>query len=109
MSCLDVMYQVYGPPQPYFAAAYTPYHQVRGCSGGAGTSGAPQTTKEPLPERSPEPLSARSDRQAVKYAGMPGAQLIIFSWSICCPEKAPSRAKMHLSLPRKQMRMVPTT
>lgn len=22
------MYQVYGPPQPYFAAAYTPYHQV---------------------------------------------------------------------------------
>lgn len=29
MSCLDVMYQVYGPPQPYFAAAYTPYHQVR--------------------------------------------------------------------------------
>ncbi|KAB0338098.1 hypothetical protein E2I00_018161 [Balaenoptera physalus] len=27
MSCLDVMYQVYGPPQPYFAAAYTPYHQ----------------------------------------------------------------------------------
>ncbi|XP_072853576.2 transcription cofactor vestigial-like protein 2 isoform X2 [Pogona vitticeps] len=22
MSCLDVMYQVYGPPQPYFAAAY---------------------------------------------------------------------------------------
>lgn len=29
MSCLDVMYQVYGPPQPYFAAAYSPYHQVR--------------------------------------------------------------------------------
>lgn len=28
MSCLDVMYQVYGPPQPYFAAAYSPYHQV---------------------------------------------------------------------------------
>ncbi|XP_037013975.1 transcription cofactor vestigial-like protein 2 isoform X3 [Artibeus jamaicensis] len=27
MSCLDVMYQVYGPHQPYFAAAYTPYHQ----------------------------------------------------------------------------------
>ncbi|XP_054840663.1 transcription cofactor vestigial-like protein 2 isoform X2 [Eublepharis macularius] len=27
MSCLDVMYQVYGPPQPYFAAAYSPYHQ----------------------------------------------------------------------------------
>ncbi|KAM5263078.1 transcription cofactor vestigial-like protein 2 isoform 2-T2 [Ctenodactylus gundi] len=27
MSCLEVMYQVYGPPQPYFAAAYTPYHQ----------------------------------------------------------------------------------
>lgn len=26
MSCLDVMYQVYGPPQPYFAAAYSPYH-----------------------------------------------------------------------------------
>eukprot|EP00079_Xenopus_tropicalis_P025160 XP_012818297.1 PREDICTED: transcription cofactor vestigial-like protein 2 isoform X2 [Xenopus tropicalis] len=25
MSCLDVMYQVYGPPQPYFAAAYSPY------------------------------------------------------------------------------------
>ncbi|NWI32327.1 VGLL2 protein, partial [Sula dactylatra] len=29
MSCLDVMYQVYGPPQPYFAAAYSPYRQVR--------------------------------------------------------------------------------
>lgn len=29
MSCLDVMYQVYGPPQPYFAAAYGPYPQVR--------------------------------------------------------------------------------
>ncbi|XP_059324987.1 transcription cofactor vestigial-like protein 2 isoform X1 [Ammospiza nelsoni] len=27
MSCLDVMYQVYGPSQPYFAAAYSPYHQ----------------------------------------------------------------------------------
>uniref|UniRef100_U3K951 Vestigial like family member 2 n=1 Tax=Ficedula albicollis TaxID=59894 RepID=U3K951_FICAL len=27
MSCLDVMYQVYGPPQPYLAAAYSPYHQ----------------------------------------------------------------------------------
>ncbi|KAM8809524.1 transcription cofactor vestigial-like protein 2 isoform 2-T2 [Eudromia elegans] len=28
MSCLDVMYQVYGAaPQPYFAAAYSPYHQ----------------------------------------------------------------------------------
>ncbi|KAM9421288.1 transcription cofactor vestigial-like protein 2 isoform 1-T1 [Salvelinus alpinus] len=29
MSCLDVMYQVYGPPpQPYFSAAYSPYdHQ----------------------------------------------------------------------------------
>ncbi|XP_074846789.1 transcription cofactor vestigial-like protein 2 isoform X2 [Carettochelys insculpta] len=27
MSCLDVMYQVYGPPQPYFAAAYSPYPQ----------------------------------------------------------------------------------
>ncbi|XP_063773275.1 transcription cofactor vestigial-like protein 2 isoform X2 [Pseudophryne corroboree] len=27
MSCLDVMYQVYGPPQSYFAAAYSPYHQ----------------------------------------------------------------------------------
>ncbi|XP_015413271.1 PREDICTED: transcription cofactor vestigial-like protein 2 [Myotis davidii] len=27
MSCLDVMYQVYGPHQPYFATAYTPYHQ----------------------------------------------------------------------------------
>ncbi|KFV84809.1 Transcription cofactor vestigial-like 2 [Struthio camelus australis] len=34
MSCLDVMYQVYGPPQPYFAAAYSPYHQV--CAGGSG-------------------------------------------------------------------------
>ncbi|NXC14850.1 VGLL2 protein, partial [Corythaeola cristata] len=34
MSCLDVMYQVYGPPQPYFAAAYSPYHQVR--AGGSG-------------------------------------------------------------------------
>lgn len=32
MSCLDVMYQVYGPHQPYFAAAYTPYHQVRAFS-----------------------------------------------------------------------------
>lgn len=29
MSCLDVMYQVYGPPQSYFAAAYSPYHPVR--------------------------------------------------------------------------------
>ncbi|KAM6181914.1 transcription cofactor vestigial-like protein 2 [Erethizon dorsatum] len=27
MSCLEVMYQVYGAPQPYFAAAYAPYHQ----------------------------------------------------------------------------------
>lgn len=34
MSCLDVMYQVYGPPQSYFAAAYSPYHPVR-----AGDSG----------------------------------------------------------------------
>uniref|UniRef100_A0A8C1FCL9 Vestigial-like family member 2a n=1 Tax=Cyprinus carpio carpio TaxID=630221 RepID=A0A8C1FCL9_CYPCA len=29
MSCLDVMYQVYGPPQPYFTAAYTPYHHQK--------------------------------------------------------------------------------
>ncbi|XP_007897838.1 transcription cofactor vestigial-like protein 2a isoform X2 [Callorhinchus milii] len=28
MSCLDVMYQVYGP-QPYFAAAYSPYHHQK--------------------------------------------------------------------------------
>lgn len=34
MSCLDVMYQVYGPPQSYFAAAYSPYHPVR--AGGSG-------------------------------------------------------------------------
>ncbi|XP_035379863.1 transcription cofactor vestigial-like protein 2a isoform X1 [Electrophorus electricus] len=27
MSCLDVMYQVYPPPQSYFAATYSPYHQ----------------------------------------------------------------------------------
>ncbi|KFO77163.1 Transcription cofactor vestigial-like 2 [Cuculus canorus] len=27
MSCLDVVYQVYGPPQPCFAAAYSAYHQ----------------------------------------------------------------------------------
>ncbi|XP_023570000.1 transcription cofactor vestigial-like protein 2 isoform X1 [Octodon degus] len=27
MSCLEVMYQVYGAPQPYFAAAYAPYPQ----------------------------------------------------------------------------------
>lgn len=79
MSCLDVMYQVYGPPQPYFAAAYTPYHQVRVYSGGAGTGGAPQTTKEPLPERSLEPLSARGDRQAAKDARMPGPILILFN------------------------------
>ncbi|KAI4887678.1 hypothetical protein NFI96_014867, partial [Prochilodus magdalenae] len=26
MSCLDVMYQVYAPPQPYFTATYSPYH-----------------------------------------------------------------------------------
>ncbi|XP_028808905.1 transcription cofactor vestigial-like protein 2a [Denticeps clupeoides] len=29
MSCLDVMYQVYGAPQPYFAAAYSPYHHQK--------------------------------------------------------------------------------
>ncbi|XP_048841514.1 transcription cofactor vestigial-like protein 2a isoform X2 [Brienomyrus brachyistius] len=29
MSCLDVMYQVYGPPQPYFAATYSPYHHQK--------------------------------------------------------------------------------
>ncbi|KAM4633320.1 transcription cofactor vestigial-like protein 2a [Polymixia lowei] len=30
MSCLDVMYQVYGPPpQPYFTAAYSPYHHQK--------------------------------------------------------------------------------
>ncbi|TRY58202.1 hypothetical protein DNTS_017413 [Danionella cerebrum] len=29
LRCLDVMYQVYGPPQPYFAAAYTPYHHQK--------------------------------------------------------------------------------
>uniref|UniRef100_A0A8C5CRN9 Transcription cofactor vestigial-like protein 2 n=1 Tax=Gadus morhua TaxID=8049 RepID=A0A8C5CRN9_GADMO len=30
MSCLDVMYQVYGsPPQPYFATAYSPYHHQK--------------------------------------------------------------------------------
>ncbi|XP_048387433.1 transcription cofactor vestigial-like protein 2a isoform X1 [Stegostoma tigrinum] len=28
MSCLDVMYQVYGP-QPYFTAAYSPYHHQK--------------------------------------------------------------------------------
>lgn len=43
MSCLDVMYQVYGPPQPYFAAAYTPYHQVSVSprAGTLETDGAP--------------------------------------------------------------------
>lgn len=58
MSCLDVMYQVYGPPQPYFAAAYTPYHQVRVSPAGAGTGGVPG-----LPERSPEsPEPGATDR-----------------------------------------------
>lgn len=38
MSCLEVMYQVYGTPQPYFAAAYAPYHQVR-TSGWPGRRG----------------------------------------------------------------------
>ncbi|KAL6486580.1 hypothetical protein MHYP_G00059720 [Metynnis hypsauchen] len=29
MSCLDVMYQVYAPPQPYFTATYSPYHHQK--------------------------------------------------------------------------------
>ncbi|XP_041951337.1 transcription cofactor vestigial-like protein 2a isoform X2 [Alosa alosa] len=52
MSCLDVMYQVYGPPQPYFAAAYSPYHHQlafyskmqeaqEGVSGGSSFSNLP--------------------------------------------------------------------
>lgn len=52
MSCLDVMYQVYGPPQPYFAAAYTPYHQVRVvCPGGVGTGEIPGATKGQAPPK----------------------------------------------------------
>ncbi|KAM4694945.1 transcription cofactor vestigial-like protein 2 isoform 2-T2 [Discoglossus pictus] len=76
MSCLDVMYQVYGPPQPYFAAAYSPYHQKlafyskmqeapeSGSSSGSSSSGssfsshAPTSIKEedcsPEKERPPE-------------------------------------------------------
>lgn len=45
MSCLDVMYQVYGPPQPYFAAAYSPYPQVRGVGGVATGGWPPSLTK----------------------------------------------------------------
>ncbi|XP_014446831.1 transcription cofactor vestigial-like protein 2 [Tupaia chinensis] len=77
MSCLDVMYQVYGPPQPYFAAAYTPYHQklayyskmqeAQECNASPGSSGSgsssvssqtPASIKEeegsPEKERPPE-------------------------------------------------------
>lgn len=45
MSCLDVMYQVYGPPKPYFAAAYSPYPQVRGVGGMASGGWPPGLTK----------------------------------------------------------------
>lgn len=45
MSCLDVMYQVYGPPKPYFAAAYSPYPQVRGVGGVASGGWPPGLTK----------------------------------------------------------------
>ncbi|XP_078502995.1 transcription cofactor vestigial-like protein 2 isoform X1 [Lissotriton helveticus] len=74
MSCLDVMYQVYGPPQPYFAAAYSPYHQKLAfyskmqeapesassgsSSGSSFSSQAPASIKEeecsPEKERPPE-------------------------------------------------------
>ncbi|XP_048210590.1 transcription cofactor vestigial-like protein 2 isoform X1 [Perognathus longimembris pacificus] len=77
MSCLDVMYQVYGPPQPYFAAAYAPYHQklayyskmqeAQDCSASPSSSGSgsssfssqtPASIKEeegsPEKERPPE-------------------------------------------------------
>ncbi|XP_029452300.1 transcription cofactor vestigial-like protein 2 isoform X1 [Rhinatrema bivittatum] len=71
MSCLDVMYQVYGPPQSYFAAAYSPYHQKLAFyskmqeapeSGGSFSSQAPASIKEeeegggggPEKERPPE-------------------------------------------------------
>uniref|UniRef100_A0A8C8RX17 Vestigial like family member 2 n=1 Tax=Pelusios castaneus TaxID=367368 RepID=A0A8C8RX17_9SAUR len=68
MSCLDVMYQVYGPPQPYFAAAYSPYHQKLALyskmqeapesSSSSFSSHAPASIKEedcsPEKERPPE-------------------------------------------------------
>lgn len=39
MSCLDVLYQIYGPSQPYFAGAYSPYHQVRVVDSGEEAEG----------------------------------------------------------------------
>ncbi|XP_009458974.1 PREDICTED: transcription cofactor vestigial-like protein 2 [Nipponia nippon] len=63
MSCLDVMYQVYGPPQPYFAAAYGPYHQVR--AGGSGEEAEGKRSKAAallLAAGFPLPLPAEPDR-----------------------------------------------
>lgn len=83
MSCLDVMYQVYGPHQPYFATAYTPYHQVRACPAPqnprAGTSGGARASLHTPPPRAeprgPGRLRCSGPRRATRAAGaarMPG-------------------------------------
>ncbi|XP_066534104.1 transcription cofactor vestigial-like protein 2a isoform X2 [Hoplias malabaricus] len=76
MSCLDVMYQVYASPQPYFTATYSPYHHQKlasfyskmqeaqdAASGSSSFSSAhtapvkEEETRDPTPEA--EYLSAR--------------------------------------------------
>lgn len=79
MSCLDVMYQVYGPPQPYFAAAYTPYHQVRVSSrpdrvdrwrapASPSTASAPRSPVPPRRSKGGRPAAGASDAGIARAA-----------------------------------------
>uniref|UniRef100_A0A8B9ZH82 Vestigial like family member 2 n=1 Tax=Anas platyrhynchos TaxID=8839 RepID=A0A8B9ZH82_ANAPL len=65
MSCLDVMYQVYGPPQAYFAAAYSPYPQVRaGCRVGGVSAGGWPSGASPKGKREKEKGRGRGGGEA---------------------------------------------
>lgn len=89
MSCLDVMYQVYGPPQPYFAAAYTtPYHQVRvPCSASFLPGFRRPAGKVPLApntawtRRSPAPQSVRPGRRRLWDAKLAGTAALFAAFA----------------------------
>ncbi|CAL8317489.1 unnamed protein product [Merluccius merluccius] len=93
MSCLDVMYQVYGtPPQPYFTTAYSPYHHQKlafyskmqephdgvGRSGGGG--GASSFSTAPVPAAIKEEEDCGRDKEPPPEAEYLGARCVLFSY-----------------------------
>ncbi|XP_061479671.1 discoidin, CUB and LCCL domain-containing protein 1-like isoform X2 [Rhineura floridana] len=83
MSCLDVMYQVYGPPQPYFATAYSPYHQklafyskMQEAAESASTSGSSSSSSSSSFSSHTAPASIKEEECSPEKEHPPEAEYI---------------------------------